>query len=147
MFLEKAVDDPTEKRTSLSWHRVVELTGIKPVQNGSTCWTGAQNRVRSIWGLGPCLASQVPYLAEAPVVVEDLKKTYLSLVDFKHWLDFSAGVHRRFDRGRAELSGVSLPGLHRGRDQDRQHDAPHRGRRPLLHRVTTTVMQWPWSWA
>ena len=56
-----------------SWHRVVELIGSRPVQNSSTCQSGTQYRVLSIWGCGSGLVSQVPCLGDAIVVVGILK--------------------------------------------------------------------------
>ena len=48
---------------------VVELIGNRPVQYSSTCQSGTQNIVLSIWGRGPCLVSQVPCIGDALVVV------------------------------------------------------------------------------
>ena len=41
----------------------MELIGSRPVQNSSTCQSGTQYRVLSIWGRGSGLVSQVPCLA------------------------------------------------------------------------------------
>ena len=41
-----------------SWHRVVELTGTRPVKDGSTCLTETQCRVLYIWGLGLALSTR-----------------------------------------------------------------------------------------
>ena len=45
-----------------SRHRVVELTGIRPVKDGSTCLTETQCRVPFIWGLW---SGQVPCHGDA----------------------------------------------------------------------------------
>ena len=58
-----------------NWHRVVELTGIRPVQDGSTCSTGTHFSVPSFWGLGSGLVSQVPCLSDALGVVGGKTKT------------------------------------------------------------------------
>ena len=67
------MDKVDEKK--LSWHRVVELTGNRPVQGGSTCFTGTQCRVPTIWGLGSGLVSIVPCLGDA-LGVEGEKMKY-----------------------------------------------------------------------
>ena len=48
-------------------YKVVELAGIRPVQDGSTSWTRTQHRVPSVGGLKSCLVSQVPCLGDAGI--------------------------------------------------------------------------------
>ena len=56
----------------MSWHRVVEFGGIRPVQYGSTCsqLTETQDRVLSDWDLGSDLVSLAPNLGGPLEVVE-----------------------------------------------------------------------------
>ena len=72
-----------EKR--VEWHRVVGLKGIRPVQDGSACWTGTQQRVHSIWGLGSCLLSQVAGLGNAQGVVGARKKFIMKKDSLQPW--------------------------------------------------------------
>ena len=51
------------------WHRVLGLTGIRAMQDGSTCQRGTQYRVLFIYGLGSGLVSQVLSLGDALGVV------------------------------------------------------------------------------
>ena len=53
-----------------------ELIGSRPEQNSSTCQSGTQNRVLSMWGSGTGLVSQVPCLGNALVVVGILKNDF-----------------------------------------------------------------------
>ena len=53
----------------LSWHRVMELIGKKPVQYSSACQSGIQYRVLSIWGHESGLVSQVSCLGDEIVMV------------------------------------------------------------------------------
>ena len=53
---------------------VAGLTGNRPVQDSSTCQSGSQFRVLSIWGLGSGFVSQVPCLGDAIGVVGEFKK-------------------------------------------------------------------------
>ena len=57
--LDEDVGNPNEKRALLIWHRVKELIANRPVQHRSTCQSGTQYRVLSIWGRGAGLVSQV----------------------------------------------------------------------------------------
>ena len=45
-------------------HIVVELTGSRPGQNSSTCQSGTQISVLSIWSLGSGVVSHVPCLGD-----------------------------------------------------------------------------------
>ena len=59
----------TEKWAFKRWHRVVEITDIRPVRDSSICWTGTLYRVPSICGLMCGLVNQVPCLGDALGVV------------------------------------------------------------------------------
>ena len=66
--------------------------GNRPVQYSSTCQSGSQLRVLSIWGLGSVLVSQVPYLGDTIGVV-GIKKyltqvLLIQLVTTQNWHKF-----------------------------------------------------------
>ena len=67
----------------LCW-KLMELIGDRSVQYSSTCQSGTQYRVFSIWGRGSGRVSQVPCLSNAKVLVGNLKNVFLLI--FFSWL-------------------------------------------------------------
>ena len=79
---------PNREKALLSRHGVVELIGNRPVQYSSTCQSGTQYRVLSVWVYGSGLDSQVPCLGDAIVMVGILKKFFKLVLPncLKHFL-------------------------------------------------------------
>ena len=71
---------PNRENGFIELHRVAELTRNRPVQQSSTCQSGTQHRVLSIWGRGSGRVSQVPCLGNAIVVV-GVKKLLILFYD------------------------------------------------------------------
>ena len=79
----------------------MEITRLRPVQDGSPSWTETQWRVSSIWGLGSCLVCLVPCLHDAVNVVGELhKKSYDQPRQFFYWIGpryFAQICEKRWD--------------------------------------------------
>ena len=60
LLLRETSGNPTEKRAYWGWHRVVELTCIRQVQDGSTCLTGTQCRALYLGPLNLALSARYP---------------------------------------------------------------------------------------